>query len=534
MLNKTSLRNFIGELPLAAELDYLLRQKNRARKDHYNLSRLQNSLPETVSQIQPFIENTSPGKNILFFATLHYWIEQAAYISLTLAGLGHKVTLLTLPYSEWHKEMDKLTQRQRALHTRDSLAALNPFVTHISLLDLKPAAALPEALRADIEEVSLWDAQYTLMREEVDMSSVKDRALYELRIKRNTFAALAALEWMQTHKPDVVLIPNGLILEMGIVFRVARYLNISAMTFEFNDQREQIWLAQNTSIMRQDTDYLVEARCRLPMTDDMYERLADLENARRGARVWGKSKRLWQYVSAQGAEQTRKALGLDNRPVVLLAANVLGDSLTLGRNIFAESMSEWITRTVQYFAKRTDVQLVVRIHPGEKIVPQVKSMGTVVREALPELPSHIHVIGALDNVNTYDLIEIAALGLAYTTTVGVETAMNGIPVISCGDTHYRERGFTIDPNSWDEYFSTLKNVLSDISANRLTEAQTAKAWNYAYRFFFEYPRPFPWRLMNFWDDLEVWPVEKVLSEAGMAQFSDTFKFLVGEPFTWKD
>ncbi len=30
------------------------------------------------------------------------------------------------------------------------------------------------------------------------------------------------------------------------------------MTFEFNDQREQIWLAQNTSIMRQDTDYLVE------------------------------------------------------------------------------------------------------------------------------------------------------------------------------------------------------------------------------------------------------------------------------------
>ncbi len=534
MLTKNSLRNFIGELPLAAELDYMLRHagRNRARKDHYNLSRLQKSLPHVVDQVKPFIERAPAGKNILIFATLHYWIEQAAYISMTLAGLGHKVTLLTLPYSEWHKEMDKLTQRQRALHTRDSLSTLTPFVQHVSLLDLQPAPVLPVTLQADVEEISLWDSQYTLMREEVDMNSAKDRALYDLRMKRNTCAALAALEWMQTHKPDVVLIPNGLILEMGIVFRVARYLNIPAMTFEFNDQREQIWLAQNTSIMRQDTDYLVEARCKLPMTDEMYERLADLENARRGARVWGKSKRLWQYVSAQGAEQTRKALGLDERPVVLLAANVLGDSLTLGRNVFAESMSEWITRTVQYFAKRTDVQLVVRIHPGEKIVPQAKSMGTVVREALPELPSHIHVIGALDNVNTYDLIEIANLGLAYTTTVGVETAMNGIPVISCGDTHYRNRGFTIDPNSWDEYFSTLKAVLSDLPAHRLTEEQTVKAWNYAYRFFFEYPRPFPWRLMNFWDDLDVWPVEKVLSEAGMAQFGDTFRFLVGEPFTW--
>lgn len=532
MLNKTSLRNFLGELPLAAELDYVLRQKNRARKDHYNLSRLGKSLPLAVSQVTPFAQKAKPGKKLLFFAALHYWIEQAAYISLTLAGLGHKVTLLTLPYSEWHKEMDKLTQRQRALHTRDSLSALAPLVEHASFLDLKPASVLPAALKADVEEISLWDSQYTLMREEVDMNSEKDRTLYDLRIKRNTFAALAALEWMQSHKPDVVLIPNGLILEMGIVFRVARYLNIPAVTFEFNDQREQIWLAQNTSIMRQDTDYLVDARCKLPMTDDMYECLADLENARRGARVWGKSKRLWQYVSSQGADETRKALGLDKRPVVLLAANVLGDSLTLGRNIFAESMSEWITRTVQFFANRPDVQLVIRVHPGEKLVPQAKSMGTVVREALPEIPSHIHLIGSLDNVNTYDLIEIANLGLAYTTTVGVETAMNGIPVISCGQTHYRGRGFTIDPNTWDAYFGVLEHVLADLPAHRLSEEQTAKAWNYAYRFFFEYPRPFPWRLMNFWDDLEMWPVEQVLSEEGMAQFGDTFKFLVGEPFTW--
>jgi capsule polysaccharide export protein KpsC/LpsZ len=196
-------------------------------------------------------------------------------------------------------------------------------------------------------------------------------------------------------------------------------------------------------------------------------------------------------------------------------------------------MTEWITKTVQYFAKRTDVQLVIRVHPGEKLVPQAKSMGTVVREALPELPSHIHVIGALDKINTYDLIEVADVGLAYTTTVGLETVMNGRPVISCGQTHYRGRGITIDPNSWDEYYASLEKVLGDIPAHQMSEKQTEFAWNYAYRFFFEYPRPFPWRLMNFWDDLEVWPLEKVLSNEGMSQFKDTFGFLVGEPFIWK-
>jgi hypothetical protein len=530
---KSTLKNILGDLPFTAEIDWMFRQRNRPRNDHFNLDRLQKSLPAARAVVEPFAKEAKPGKKVLFFATLHYWIEQSAYLGLVLAGLGHKVTLLTLPYSEWHKQKDNFTQRQRILHTRDALSTLSPLIEHASLLDLKPAAVLPERILADIKEISLWDSQYTLMREEVDMNNANDNALYELRIQRNTFAAKAAFEYLQSNKPDVVLIPNGLILEMGIVFRVAQYLNIDAVTYEFNDQREQIWLAQNSSIMKQDTDYIVDARCHLPMTDEMFERLADLENARRGARVWGKSKRLWQYVSSQGAQETRKLLNLDDRPVVMLAANVLGDSLTLGRDIFAASMTEWITKTVQYFAKRTDVQMVIRVHPGEKLVPQAKSMGTVVREALPELPSHIHIIGALDKINTYDLIEIADVGLAYTTTVGLETAMNGRPVISCGETHYRGRGFTLDPNTWDEYFTTLEKVLADIPSYQLNEKQIELAWNYAYRFFFEYPRPFPWRLMNFWDDLEVWPLERVLSDEGLTQFKDTFDFLVNEPFTWK-
>ena len=545
-MNK-NLRELLGDLPFTAEIDWMLRSKNRPRKDHYNLGRLEKSLPAAVEVVKPFAEKAPRGKKVLFFATLHYWIEQSAYLGLVLAGLGHDVTLLTLPYSEWHKEKDKFTQRQRVLHTHDSLAVLSPLVKHVSMLDMQSSARvshgtlrvvkhddLPEKILADIKEVSLWDVQYTLMREEVDMNDAGDRALYDLRIERNTFAAKAALQFMQTEKPDVVLIPNGLILEMGIVFRVARHLGIDAVTYEFNDQREQIWLAQNSSIMQQETDYLVDARCSQPMTDEMFERVADLENARRGARVWGKSKRLWQYVSSQGAAETRKMLNLDDRPVVMLAANVLGDSLTLGRDIFASSMTEWITKTVQYFAKRTDVQLVIRVHPGEKLVPQAKSMATVVKDALPELPSHIHVIGALDKVNTYDLIEIADVGLAYTTTVGLETTMNGRPVISCGRTHYRGRGITIDPNTWEDYYATLEKVLSDIPAHQMTEKQIEFAWNYAYRFFFEYPRPFPWRLMNFWDDLAEHPLESVLSEEGKAQFKDTFDFLVGEPFTWKN
>jgi hypothetical protein len=249
------------------------------------------------------------------------------------------------------------------------------------------------------------------------------------------------------------------------------------------------------------------------------------------ARLEGKAARLWQDVPTQGGESIRAKMGLDARPVVLLATNVLGDSLTLGRNVFSKSMAEWITRTVQYFADRRDAQLVIRVHPGERLT-HGPSMVEVVKAAVPELPENIHIIGPLEKLNTYDLMEFTSLGLVFTTTTGLEMSLNGIPVIACGNTHYRERGFTLDPTSYDDYFDILNDRLSDTGEHQLTDAQVELAWRYAYYFFFDYPRPFPWRLISFWEDMKTWPVGRVLGVEG-ADFSETFRQMIGEPLQWK-
>jgi hypothetical protein len=273
------------------------------------------------------------------------------------------------------------------------------------------------------------------------------------------------------------------------------------------------------------------ARGARELSNDQRQAIAELEKARSQARKYGKGTRFWQDVASVGGEQLRQMLNLDERPVILLATNVLGDSLTLGRHVFAASMAQWIEKTVQYFAKRTDVQLVIRVHPGERLM-RGPSITSVIERAVPERPEHIHVIGPSEKINTYDLMEIASLGLAYTTTVGMEMAMRSVPVIVAGNTHYRGRGFTFDPSSWDQYYSLLNQVLGDLPAYRLSQRQVEIAWNYGYRFFFEFPLDFPWRLMHFWRDVEVWPLKRVLSEEGENQFGRTFSYLAGEPIGW--
>lgn len=521
-----TIKDLLGKLPYSAELYDTLRPGRPQTR--YNLAQLQAALPEAVAQARSFSAKAGRGKRIVLFATLHYWVEQAAIIGLTLRGMGHEVSVAYLPYGDWRKPVNAFDLRRQNLYTRRVLAPLNGLVSTISLLDVKAAAELPAELEKSIETVCAYDAMYTNQEENVDRES----ELYRLRVARNQLAARAAHSYLQQARPEVVLIPNGTITELGAVYQVARHLGLDTVTYEFNDQREQVWIAQNDEVMRQNTDLLWAARGGQPLSAAQREKIEALEAARMGGRAFGKSTRQWQDSATMGGAKLRSEMGLDERPVVLLATNVLGDSLTLGRNIFASSMAEWITRTVQFFAARNDAQLVVRVHPGERLTHGL-SMVDVINAALAEIPAHIHVVKPLEKINTYDLMELASLGLVYTTTTGMEMGMNGIPVVACGETHYRKRGFTFDPQSWDEYFGTLERILPDLAAERLTAEQVACAWEYAYRFFFEYPIAFPWRLMHFWKDLALWPVDRVLSDAGREEFGPAFDYLAGQPLRWE-
>jgi hypothetical protein len=523
MANTSSLKQLLAQIPYTVDLyDAIRKSRPRTR---YNLEALRTALPSAVEQVRPFVEQVSGGKKLLLFATLHYWIEQAAMVGLALRSLGHDVTVAYLPYGDWRKDVNRFDLRRQDLYTGRVLKPLTGLVKTASLLETKAASVLPPNLTGDVHLVSTYDAQYTMQVEEVDENS----DLFRLRLARNDYAARAALAYMQSEKPDVVLIPNGTITELGAVYRVARHLGVRAVTYEFNDQREQVWIAQDDEVMRQRTDDLWSARGGQALTGDQRDLIEELESARMGAKAFGKSVRKWQDVEVVGGKVLRQEMGLDERPVILLATNVLGDSLTLGRNTFAPSMAAWIAETVRYLAARPEVQLVVRVHPGERLT-HGRSMVDLVNDALPSIPEHIHVIGPLEKVNTYDLMDTALLGLVYTTTTGMEMAMNGIPVVACGETHYAGRGFTLDPRSWDEYYGML-----DASINeplRLTQAQVDTAWEYAYRFFFEYPLPFPWRLMHFWKDMDIWPLSRVLSEKGQDAYKKTFDYLAGEPIVW--
>lgn len=577
-MNKTKLKHLLGELPLAPEIYWRLRQKANPPGKGFNLGRIEKWLPELRQQVQEHLSlsaanaaRQTASRRIVIFPMLRYWIEHAALLGLALAGQGHQVTLAYLPYAKWRRPLNRFDLRRMNAYASGILEQAKPLIQPVSLLDMRRSAvnrtlqSLPQSLQQAIAEVSLRDTQYTLQieyamedlssgdhLEQADEHDSADTAhhltptdrLYQLRQERNSYAAAAFTTWYQNlpadQRPEVLLTPNGSILEMGAVYQAARHLGLPVVTYEFGEQRGRIWLAHNAEVMRQETDDLWQAFKDSSLTQEQWGQIQSLYASRQNARLWENFSRLWQGQPSQGGEQVRQALGLDSRPLVLLAANVIGDSLTLGRQVFSQTMTEWLERTAQYFTQREDIQLVIRIHPGERYT-KGPSVAQVVRNALPNMPAHIHLVQALDPVNTYDLVEIADLGLVYTTTVGMEMAMSGVPTIVAGQTHYRGKGFTLDPNTWDEYHQLLGEQLDSLvrrtgsqpaASRRLSREKVELAWQYAYRFFFDYPSPFPWHLLRWWSELETWPMRRVLSDEGQAAFGDTFRYLAGEPCSW--
>jgi hypothetical protein len=289
-----------------------------------------------------------------------------------------------------------------------------------------------------------------------------------------------------------------------------------------------MWLAQNDEVMRLDTSELWESTSGFPLTDTQLNELKTLYEARRGGRLWENFSRQWQAGESKGAQEVREQLGLDpDKPLALLCTNVVGDSLALGRQVFTAGMADWLAKTVRHFAQRPEYQIVVRVHPGELLGAGHPSVD-IVASALPELPPHVVVIPPDSNVNTYDLIELAHLGLVYTTTVGMEMAMSGIPVVVSGMTHYRDKGFTYDPETSSEYLATIDRLLRRPVGERILQEQVEMAWNYAYRFFFEYPYRFPWHLITFWEDIEAKSIDWVLNDA-LDEYAPTIDALLGKP-----
>jgi hypothetical protein len=206
------------------------------------------------------------------------------------------------------------------------------------------------------------------------------------------------------------------------------------------------------------------------------------------SRVSGAGSHEMYFRTAQDhdASNTRRALDIPPGARILSAfTNVAWDTALQQREIGFDSQFDWLARTVEASGEHDDAVLVVRIHPSEGRWGTDQPADVEIRRRVGRLPANVRIVAASDPLSSYGLLAITDLVLGYTTTVGLEAAVRGIPVAVAGRTHYRARGFTFDIDSPAD----LERVIRERPT--MSPEQVELARRYAFAFFFRLMIPFP-------------------------------------------
>ena len=507
---REALRSLLAKVP---QIDDRLR--SRARGDAATYPNWPELLGDDLSEWLDALEAASDGEQILVGTSMGGFaggaaIESLLAVSLVLRGARPHALLC-----------DKVLPACQLCEVAN-YPRIGHFIEHGPLVDrcspcFTPAEAMYQGLTIPLHRYSenLAEADRQLARDiarSTDVAEVGDFSFEGLHLGEHALAgalrffaratidseehgaavvrryleaavltALAARTLVRREGFSAAVLNHGIYVPQGLLAEVCRQEGVRVVTWN-PAYRKQCFIfshgdSYHHTMLDEPTSNWDQMEWTSAMEADILQYLA--------SRAHGKDDWIWFHDEpVSDLKALELATGVDlSLPTIGLLTNVMWDAqLHYPANAFP-NMLDWIVKSVDYFSRRKDLQLVVRVHPAE-LRGSVKTRQPVVdelRKHFPTLPSNVTVVGPESQVSTYALTAQCDAVLIYGTKTGIELTSQGIPVIVAGEAWVRNKGITLDAKSEGHYFELLDQLPF---ASRLDEMQTRRSRMYAYHFFF--------------------------------------------------
>lgn len=316
-------------------------------------------------------------------------------------------------------------------------------------------------------------------------ADLSDEPFGQKVLQRYTHAALVTMHVIQKlfaqQTFDCIVFHHGIYIPQGIVGEVARSKNIRVVNwnpayrkkcfiFSHNDTYHHTLITESTNKWEN-----------IKWTKKLQEKTLNYLKSRWvGTQDW-----IWfhEKPSFDLTNITEKYKIDLKKTCIGMLTNVMWDAqLHYTANAFPDMLT-WIIKSIKYFKKRPQLQLIIRIHPAEirGTLPSRQKVADEIRKVFPKLPENIVIIPPESNASTYAVMSICNTVLIYGTKTGVELTSMGIPTIVAGEAWIRNKGITMDAKTEDEYFRLLDKLPL---GKRMNMKEITKARKYAFHFFF--------------------------------------------------
>lgn len=325
-------------------------------------------------------------------------------------------------------------------------------------------------------------------------SDLHGEALAEKTLRRYLWGALltqtAVTRIFRNQGITTMVGAHGFYVPDGVVLATAESLGIRAVNWRRGERTSTLALAQHQPVHLELVEEPIDHWQSVPWSDQIERVVMDYIDSRAQGKDWIHFGHRDPDRSLQSVTQR---FGVDfDRPVIGLATNVSWDARLLYPGAAFSDILQWVLATIEYFRCRPELQLLIRIHPGEMLstLPTRQPLLPEIHKNLLSIPDNVFVIPPDANVDTYAVLRACNSLLFYGSTTGLELACQGLPVICCGGFVWlRNKGLTIDIDTQEQYRRVLDTL--PIEDGPVSQARMARARRYAFHWFFRRAIPVP-------------------------------------------
>jgi Capsule polysaccharide biosynthesis protein len=389
-----------------------------------------------------------------FVSTVVPW-----YASMLGLGLAHRGREVTFIWDDTAFPDSQLEVQNRCIGKVLDLMGRSLPVTRLSDYgDMEPNADDGDVIGQLTEQNASWVLRGAA-------PTADDRPVVE-QIRRSLTCSLALIRSaLDRDNVDCLVVPGGVYGTSGLFLNEAKARGCRVATFDTDRRIAQICV---DGIAAQNGD--------IPMA------FHSLWNADRNVRQEAVQVAMAEF---RDRSASRDEYGFQVQPAgksgqypggcVLIPLNVEWDTAALGRHTHFETTADWLISTVSAVIGQNAGPVVVRQHPSERRLLQRSKLdvAALLHRTFGDDP-RCQFVAADDPVSSYDLLRSARLVLPFVSTIGVEAAAMGKPVLISGACYYTDLGFVWSAGSRDEYFDLLhRGVRGDLA---LRPDQAERAW----------------------------------------------------------
>jgi len=304
-------------------------------------------------------------------------------------------------------------------------------------------------------------------------------------------AGAAAASAIDRIEPSRIFLSHGTYVDWGPALQMGLHRRIPVTAWMASYLKGRFYFRHVEDVKRIDFHNMSrrawESALQRPFTDEQNARLEKFLEDRYKRNISFDMKRLMKYTGNVGLLGQKYGVS-DGKPVWGIISHINWDCVSDYSPMAYTTFDDWMLDTIKEIVNLREVHWLIKIHPAESWDNPSSGVHRLINRHFPELPSHIRVIPAEEQINPAEFIQIVDGGVTVYGTLGLELTLTGKPVIVAGEAHYAGKGFTYEGLTPEAYKQLLRETKS---LGPMSKDKRELARRYAYCYFIQRQIPFP-------------------------------------------